>query len=77
MHSRYSINDAIRGSCCTAHINLAGLNQTQHSIPLFSEMFIDPGRFSTRTVAAIHNLEGAEMRQKKEGDYQWRKEMEE
>ena len=40
-------------------------------------MFIETGRFSTRTVAAINNLEGAEMRHKKEGDYQWRKEMEE
>ena len=43
----------------------------------FSEMFIDTGKFSTRTVSAINNLEGAEMRHKKESDYQWRKEMEE
>jgi len=41
-----------------------------------SEMFIDTGKFSTRTVSAINNLEGAEMRHKKESDYQWRKEME-
>jgi len=58
----------------SAYYNLTEEQSKRHCM---SEMFIETGRFSTRTVAAINNLEGAEMRHKKEGDYQWRKEMEE
>ena len=44
----------------------------------FSEMFIETGKFSTRTLSAIKNLDGAVIRQKKRdpGDYQWRQDME-
>merc|ERR1711997_894548 len=38
----------------------------------------DTGKFSTRTLSAISNLDGAVLRQKKRdpGDYQWRKDLE-
>merc|ERR1712083_298191 len=44
----------------------------------YSEMFIETGKFSTRTLSAIKNLDGAVIRQKKRdpGDYQWRQDME-
>ena len=41
----------------------------------FSEMFMDTNKFSTKTLSAINNLEGAVIRKKQE--YNWRKEMEE
>ena len=40
-----------------------------------SEMFMDTNKFSTKTLSAINNLEGAVIRKKQE--YNWRKEMEE
>ena len=42
---------------------------------LFSEMFMDTSKFSTKTLSAINGLEGAVIRKNK--DYNWRKEMEE
>merc|ERR1712018_505928 len=39
-----------------------------------SEMFMDTNKFSTKTLSAINNLEGAVIRKKQE--YNWRKEME-
>merc|ERR1712018_412671 len=39
-----------------------------------SEMFMDTNKFSTKTLSAINNLEGAVIR--KEQEYNWRKEME-
>ena len=44
----------------------------------FSEMFVETGKFSTRTLAAIKNLDGAAIRHKNRDpqDYQWRKDME-
>ena len=44
-----------------------------------SEMFMDTGKFSTRTLSAIKNLDGLEIRHKKRDpqDYQWRQDMEE
>ena len=41
----------------------------------YSEMFMDTNKFSTKTLSAINNLEGAVIRKKQE--YNWRKEMEE
>ena len=41
----------------------------------YSEMFMDTNKFSTKTLSAINNLEGAVIRKKQ--DYNWRKEMEE
>lgn len=40
-----------------------------------SEMFMETGRFSTKTLAAVSSLENCDSRKKK--DYNWRKEMEE
>lgn len=43
----------------------------------YSEMFMDTSKFSTRTLSALHNLEGAaDLRNKKKDEYQWRKDME-
>merc|ERR1711981_492018 len=39
-----------------------------------SEMFMDTNKFSTKTLSAINNLDGAVIRKKQE--YNWRKEME-
>ena len=41
-------------------------------------MFIDTGKFSTRTLSAIKNLDGTVMKKKTRNpeEYQWRKDME-
>ena len=43
---------------------------------LFSEMFMDTSKFSTKTLSAINGLDGAVLR-KKDKEYTWRKEMDE
>jgi len=44
----------------------------------YSDMFIDTGKFSTRTLSAIKNLDGTVMKKKTRNpeEYQWRKDME-
>ena len=41
-------------------------------------MFIDTGKFSTRTLSAIKNLDGTTIKKKTRNpeEYQWRKDME-
>ena len=43
---------------------------------IFSEMFMDTSKFSTKTLSAINGLDGAVLR-KKDKEYTWRKEMDE
>jgi len=44
----------------------------------YSDMYIETGKFSTRTLSAIKNLDSAEIKQKRRdpGEYSWRKDME-
>merc|ERR1712226_1135786 len=50
------------------------MDEQQAKRQTVSEMFMDTNKFSTKTLSAINNLEGAVIRKKQ--DYNWRKEME-
>jgi len=50
------------------------MDEQQAKRQTVSEMFMDTNKFSTKTLSAINNLEGAVIRKKQE--YNWRKEME-